>query len=84
MFELSTNLTCVVSLHDGSSEVLGSNMGQDQPRSDTLTNRLPRPRWDSESHESFSKHDIDRVIIEISLVSGTDEPPFENLRNQSR
>ncbi|GFS51195.1 hypothetical protein TNCV_3532841 [Trichonephila clavipes] len=43
-FQLSVDLTRIAALHGGSLVVLGLNSCQGQPRSDTLTTRLPQPR----------------------------------------
>ncbi|GFY25566.1 hypothetical protein TNCV_2486861 [Trichonephila clavipes] len=42
-FELSTDLTCIAPLHGGPFSGTGLELVTSQPRSDTLTTRLPRP-----------------------------------------
>ncbi|GFU34215.1 hypothetical protein TNCV_3764891 [Trichonephila clavipes] len=44
MFQLSIDLKCIAVLHGASLVVLGSNSSQGEPRSDTYTTRLPRPK----------------------------------------
>ncbi|GFV53980.1 hypothetical protein TNCV_2047801 [Trichonephila clavipes] len=54
-FQLSTDLTCIASLHGGSLVVLGSNLRQGKLRSDTHTTRLPRPVFNDTGLELMTR-----------------------------